>query len=288
MLVDVYEVDSSGQPLVDLLRKDWCLFEHQKMDDAHAKELLSDVLDNGEIVRRTFTATAQFDSESLKQWDELRDEMMHRNRWFLDDPLDLERLRQLLDLLIAPDEELDITWYRARLMADDDPYPLTSMGAPPHRLAGHGRANPAGIPYLYLGSTPSTAVAEIRPHTGELACIAEFSLPSLLAVDLRAPRAQVSPFILSDAGEISQLRADIPLLERLGDELTRPVLPKGAPFEYIPSQYLCEFIKKSGFEGVVYRSSVGDGINMALFEPDSVTPLAVRVHRVERVSVEIS
>jgi len=256
------------------------------MDDAHAKELLAEVLDDGEIVRTLFVPAKQFESKSLKQWDDLRDEMMHRNRWFLDESIDLERLGQLLDLLITPGPDSGQTWFRARLMTDDNPYPPQSMGAPPVHLAGHGRANPAGIPYLYLGSTQGTAVAEVRPHTGDLASVAEFAVPRLLTVDLRAPRTQVSPFILSDSSEISQLRADLPLLERLGTELTRPVLPRGAAFEYTPSQYLCEFIKTRGFDGVIYRSSVGDGINLALFKPDLATVGTVSVHRVARVTVE--
>jgi hypothetical protein len=53
-----------------------------------------------------------------------------------------------------------------------------------------------------------------------------------------APRKGVSPFIVQDPGAIGQLRADLPLLERLGEELTRPVLPSGAAIDYIPSQYL--------------------------------------------------
>jgi hypothetical protein len=243
-------------------------------------------LDDGEIVRMSFSPTTQFDSKSLKQWDDLRDEMMHRNRWFLDESIDLERLRQLLDLLIAPPGDLSSIWYRARLLADARPYPVEEMGAPPPHLAGHGRANPAGIPYLYLGSTEGTAVSEVRPHTGDLACVAEFSVPSLKVVDLRSPRSRVSPFILSDSSEISQLYADLPLLERLGDELTRPVLPRGAAFEYTPSQYLCEFIKTRGFDGVIYRSSVGDGINLALFDPTLATVGIVGVRRIERVVVQ--
>jgi hypothetical protein len=286
MLIEVYEPSPLGRPLVEWLRADWRLFTEPKMDDAHAKELLADVLDDGEVVRQSFIPLSRNDIESLRRWDDLRDEMMHRNRWFLDEPIDLERLRQLLDFLIAP--ELPTTWFRARLLADDEPYPIEMMTAPPHRRAGQGRANPAGIPYLYLGSKPDTAIAEIRPHTGELACVAEFAVPTIRAVDLRDPRAQVSPFILSDSDEVGQLRADLPLLERLGDELTRPVLPHSAAFEYIPSQYLCEFIKKSGFDGVVYRSSVSDGINLALFTPDSVTGSTVSVFHVARVNVEIA
>lgn len=287
ILIDVYEVDEGGRPLVQWLRDDWRLFGHLAMDDAHAKELLADVLDNGEIVRKSFQPSEQYESESLRRWSDLRDEMMHRNRWFLNEPIDLDRLRQLLDMLIAPVEDLPRRWFRARLLADEQPYALEDMGAPPHCLAGHGRANPAGIPYLYLGSEAETAVAETRPHTGERACVATFNVPAIRAVDLRDPRGLISPFILSDAEEVSQLRADLPLLERLGDELTKPVLPRGAAFEYIPTQYLCEFIKKSGFDGVLYRSSVSDGINLALFVPEMAEGVDVSVMHVERVSVKV-
>jgi len=286
-LIGVYEVNEDGQPLVQWLRDDWRLFEHPVMDDAHAKEVLADVLDNGEIVRKQFKPSGQYESESLARWDDLRDEMMHRNRWFLDRPIDLDRLKQLLDMLIASEEEVPRAWFRARLLSSEEPYGIDDMGAPPRRLAGHGRANPAGIRYLYLGSELQTAVAETRPHTGERACVATFTIPAIRAVDLRDPRKQISPFILSDAEGVSQLRADLPLLERLGDELTKPVLPSGAPFEYIPTQYLCEFIKQSGFEGVLYRSSVSSGINLALFTPEAATGGNVSVMHVAKVSVEV-
>ncbi|HHM4207642.1 TPA: RES family NAD+ phosphorylase, partial [Klebsiella pneumoniae] len=154
--------------------------------------------------------------------------------------------------------------------------------------ASHGRANPTGIPYLYLGSMPDTAISEIRPHTGEIATVAEFEIPEeLIIVDLREPRKHVSPFVLSDAQEIGKMRADIPFLEKLGEELTRPVLPRSAAIDYIPSQYLCEFIKKIGFHGVIYRSSVSEGINLALFDPTLATPISISQYDVSRVSVEV-
>lgn len=256
------------------------------MDLAHAKELLGEILDNGKIVRQSFSPSSRYISEGLVQWETLRDEMMYRNRWFLDTDIDTARLSQLLDLLVVQD--LPQKWYRARIRTGDDSFPMGEMGAPPKRLASHGRANPAGIPYLYLGSKPETATAEIRPHTGEVACVADFTIPEIRAVDLRNPRKSVSPFILSDASDIGQLRADLPFLERLGEELTRPVLPQGAAIDYIPSQYLCEFIKKCGFDGVVYRSSVSDGINLALFDPEKAQGGAVALYNVSQVSVVVT
>jgi hypothetical protein len=160
------------------------------------------------------------------------------------------------------------------------------MGVPPKRIASHGRANPAGIPYLYLGSTDETAISEIRPHTGEMACVARFrTADGLKIVDLRRPRTMVSPFLLDDAEDIGRMRNDLPFLERLGDELTRPVIPQSAAVEYTPSQYLCEFIKNGGYDGVIYRSSVSDGINLALFDPTKATCEEVMQYRVARVSV---
>lgn len=284
LLVSIYEPDANGRPLVDWLKLDWALFSHPRLDNAHAKELLSEILDNGEIVRKTFSPSEIYRSVGLVQWETLRDELLYKNRYFIDQSLDEDRLKQLLDHLIADD--LPNTWYRARIMVDDTPYSIDKMGAPPKHLASHGRANPAGIPYLYLGSLPDTAVAEVRPHTGEVACVADFTIAKpLKAVDLRNPRKWVSPFILEDASSIGQLRADIPFLERLGNELTRPVLPRSAAVDYIPSQYLCEFIKKKGFDGVIYRSSVSEGMNLALFNPQQATANSVSLYNITRVSV---
>lgn len=284
MLISIYEIDPDGKPLVEWMKEDWRLFP--KLDAANAKILLADILDNGDIVRRTFSPSQTFTSKGLAQWTTLRDELRYKNRYFLDEALDKERLKELLDHLQA--DYLPAHWHRARMSPSETLFPLKEMGAPPKHLATHGRANPVGIPYLYLGSLPDTAVAEIRPHTGEVACVAKFTLSkAITAVDLREPRKLVSPFILEDANQIGQMRADIPFLERLGEELTRPVLPQSAAIDYLPSQYLCEFIKKSGYDGVVYRSSVSDGINLALFDPSNANASEVVLYNVDRVSVDV-
>lgn len=287
MLISIYEPDPDGKTLVEWMKEDWQLFSHPLMDVAHAKELLSEILDDGDIVRKTFSPSATYKSEGLVRWETLRDELMYKNRYFLDVKLDTDRLVELLDHL--PADDMPERWYRARIMTDGTAYPIDQMGAPPKHLATHGRANPTGIPYLYLGSLPETAAAEVRPHTGEVACVADFTVSAhLKAVDLRNPRKLVSPFLLADASAIGQLRADITFLERLGEELTRPVLPRSAAIDYIPSQYLCEFIKKSGKDGVIYRSSVSSGMNFALFDPAKAVVGKVLLYNISRVSVDVT
>lgn len=289
-LLDIYFHQSvEGRTLVEWFKDDWSMFLHERMDIAHAKELLADILDDGEIVRQLFAPSEKSKSDALQRWDALKNELMHLNRYFPKTEINWERLQQCIGYLLLQESEIPEKWFRARIQQSAQPFSAKEMKAPPKHSASHGRANPAGIPYLYLASTALTAVSEVRPHTGELVSVAEFGIPtSLKIVDLRYPKQTISPFYGEDEDEISSLRGDIEFIAKLGDELTRPVLPRSAAFDYIPSQYMCEFIKKSGFDGVMYRSSVADGINIALFQPDCAHALDITQHQVSRVSVDMA
>jgi hypothetical protein len=285
-LITIYVADPAGKLLVEWLKDDWGIFDHPRMDIPNAKGLLADILDNGEIVREKFSPSERFRSDGLDRWEKLRNELMYTNRYFPDSNIDEDRLESHLSQLRADD--LPKTWFRARLQQGDVIYNVTEMGAPPKRVTSHGRANPPGIPYLYLGSTEETAISEVRPHTGETACVADFSIGAeLVMIDLRNPKKLISPFVLGDEDQIGAMRGDVPFLQRLGEELTRPVLPQGAAIDYVPSQYLCEFIKKAGYDGVIYRSSVSSGMNLALFDPAKATPGAVQQRKVSRVSITV-
>ena len=288
LLIAAYRPDPKGALLVQWFREDWELFVHPCMDDSRVKDLLATILDDGEIVRQTFSPTNDLDAARLSEWEKLRDELMYHNRFFPSTTIDLKRLELLLSHLTLDDDEVPNLWYRARIQNGDAAFTIADMGVPPKRTAPHGRANPAGIPYLYLGSTQAAAISEIRPHTGERACVAAFRTHNLKLVDLRRPRKMVSPFLLEDAEDIGRMRNDLPFLEQLGEELTRPVVPQAAAIDYTPSQYLCEFIKKCEYDGVIYRSSVSDGINLALFDPARAQSGDVMQYQVTRVSVDVT
>lgn len=287
-VTNIYEISSDGQDLVSWFREDWGMFEHSKMDDFRVKDLLSTILDNPSVVRQKFKPSSRFKSDHLERWEKLTDELRKRNRFFPEVEIDFSRLEELLKFLKA--QNLEKQWYRARINSDDTAFSIDKMGAPPVGAASHGRANPPGIPYLYVGSTPKTSISEIRPHTGETATIAEFEIDtsSLAIVDLRAPKKLISPFSLGDEDKIGALRGDIDFLQKLGNELTRPVRPHTAPVEYVPSQYLCEFIKRSNWNGVLYSSSVSDGVNLALFDPEKATPKGTSLWDIDTVIVDAS
>lgn len=63
------------------------------------------------------------------------------------------------------------------------------------------------------------------------------------------------------------------------------IVPRVADLEYLPSQYLCEFVKHIGFDGVVYRSSLAEGDNLAIFQEDKLNRISTSDYRVDAIDV---
>lgn len=286
LVADIYLENDEGDKLVDLLKNDWGLLSDPNLSNEKALSLLSNILEDSEINKKLYVPSPLCRTETLLQWERFRKELKHQNRFFPKYNIDEDKLKIYLDLLAEDSKNMPSRMYRSRISKNGEVFTLDQMGAPPEQKSTHGRANPAGIPYLYLASDVQTAISEIRPHTGETVYVAEFILPDdLKLIDLRNPKKTVSPFVYED--EVSSLYGDIEFLERLGDELTLPVLPSAAAIDYVPSQYLCEFIKACDiYKGVIYRSSVGTGLNIAIFNPESVSKVTVSKYYVEKVTVE--
>ena len=142
MLTSIYELNPDGKLLVQLLKEDWSLFP--KLDLANAKSLLAEVLDDGDIVRRLFSPSQAFRSEGLAAWNTLRDELMFKNRYFLDEALDKDRLSVLLSHLTT--SELPDVWYRARITTSDTGFTLDQMGAPRENLQATAERTPLASP----------------------------------------------------------------------------------------------------------------------------------------------
>ncbi len=291
-LIDIYQPDENGKLLIEWLKEDWLLFEHlgPDADEIYENELLGEILDNREIIRQKFVPLIQDQSELATTWEKLTTELMYSNRFFPDTDFEHIRLEDLFANLIFDQSNHSPKWFRARIKEDGKCYKPSEMGAPPKRVTSYGRANPAGIPYLYLGSTAMTAVAEVRPHPGQVVCVAEFQIESgLQLIDLREPRSLISPFsflLRDEENAIVQLRGgDIKFLESLGQDLSVPVIPTAAAVDYTKSQYLCEFIKKCYYQGVIYSSSVSEGINLALFDPAKAMVGEITEYQITGVSV---
>jgi hypothetical protein len=282
-LRESYKEDETGEAILTLIRRDWGLFSGPGLHDKDAEVLLAELGFEGS---HRWRALAPDRPTSRDQWEEFRDEILRSNRYWPRDILDFARLAELVPSLAMHPNDIGSTWYRARVHEGRRFYDRHELGAPPPDKTRNGRANPAGIPYLYLASSAETAMAEVRPPTGAFVTIGAFEiLPAQEIVDLYQPRNSFSPFRHLEE-DMAIVRADLDFLETLGRELSRPVLPSEADIEYVPSQFVCEYLKSIGYAGVLYQSSQATGVNLALFDAAAAVEIDRSCHIVQTVVVE--
>lgn len=151
---------------------------------------------------------------------------------------------------------------------------------PSKTLATDGRANPKYIPYLYAAREIETALAEIRPR-----------LRTLINVAKIEPTDRLKLFNLAFWGASS---TEYDRLWRLmSSEFSTPV---DAELEdYLASQYLSEFIKSLGFDGVQYYSASrgytentfkGNGVCLVIFSTNKCRAVASRIYRINSIKVD--
>ncbi|MGL6371304.1 RES family NAD+ phosphorylase [Aeromonas hydrophila] len=216
-------------------------------------------------------------------WLEFKKELIHKNRFFPTgniygkmfssfqneiNSIEKNTFIQLIDELCEVREQTDY-FYRARI--SDSALLKKHMGSPPPEKASAGRANPAGIVYLYVAENEDTCIREVRPSIGSTVyistCVAKRSLK---LINLTNPKKRIS--LLKYAGDEMELIINhLALIELFSKELAQPVIPERATLDYIPTQFLCEFIKSiSDYDGITFTSSFGTGENIVLFYPDTV------------------
>lgn len=287
-LVCSYELDDSGLSLAECLKRDWALFEGPLNYDV-ANQLLSDIWGDARIRTSRYVARKSEGMDFLPDWPGLREELVKHRRYFPRGTFNAPRMYSLLEEVELTPEELPSEWYRARIQAEGQPFQAADMGPPPTHLASSGRGNPPGFAYLYLATTLSTAVAEVRPHTAESVSVAAFQVASnARIIDLRHPRRRLSSWAWTNQDRCFKKREMAQFLQVLSDELANPIARLDSESNYAPSQYVCEFIKSCEFDGVLYRSALGPGDNLVLFDAAKAAVGVVMTVRVDHVHVGVA
>lgn len=143
---------------------------------------------------------------------------------------------------------------------------------PPERMkpnadfAGDGRVNPRGIPCLYLASTKEAAMSEVRPWVGSYISLAQLKIMrELTVVDCSKDKRTFSHWLIRSEDLPAQKREEI-VWGEIAYAFSRPVTADEPITEYVPTQILAEAFRAHGYDGIVYRSLLGEGLNVALFD----------------------
>jgi len=150
------------------------------------------------------------------------------------------------------------------------PFPAQRM-FPFRDQATEGRANPKGIPCLYLATERDTAMGEVRPWKGSLVTVGQFkTVEDLRLVNLSLGK----PSKPSYDDEPSPQEQTAAVWAHIDMAFSEPVTPDDRVADYAPTQVLAEMFRKDGADGIAYRSAVGKGLNVALFNLDAVQLLS--------------
>jgi len=183
--------------------------------------------------------------------------------------------------------ELDIPsgklYYRARIVDNNDTFRKLSIcenqvyglvpdesTAPQPDKANAGRANPKGIPCLYLADDRYTAISEVNPYHLSIINVARFQLnTSVKLVDM-------SKYSHQHPNNKGPLRAssDKEMIKALSFSFSKPYRFEKEE-HYLPTQYIAHRIKtlkERQYDGIAYSSLKSNGgMNIVLFDKSHTT-----------------
>lgn len=202
----------------------------------------------------------------------LSEELKSKNYYLLEDKA-LKHFKDVfkkLECTLPKDKE----FFRARLNYRDKAIPMHTMdadwhyspfendeiSAAPPSLAKGGRMNRHGVSFMYVATDEETAISEIRPHPGHYISVGKFNLKRKIKV-LDFSSVSISEYANSD-----KMLDEFLLVETINKLFSSPVTPNEHS-KYTITQFLSDVVRKLGYDGVCFKSSLGNGENYVFFDP---------------------
>jgi hypothetical protein len=218
-------------------------------------------------------------------WDDFVESVKNQNR-FHTNHINLSILERYCSYIRKVYKKGSI-FFRGRISGEDG-IPIAEMGAPSANEATAGRANSAGIRCLYLASDQDTTIHEVRAGFFDYVTIGRFELKEdIVVVDLKAIN-HISPFI--DGCDTKQHAINKEHLNRINMEIGRTLRRSDSILDYIPTQYISDFIKSISYghnpeySGIEYNSTINpSGQNTAIFYPDLFDCVDCEVYHIKEL-----
>lgn len=159
-----------------------------------------------------------------------------------------------------------------------------SFAPPKGKQVGEGRINPSNIRYLYTSSDIETSMLEVRPQPGEYISVAEIELLERVTVFDITTRFST---IYADNEEKEKWINTFPFA--LGALFQKPYIETG---DYYLCQYICEYLKNWGLDGIKFRSSMhrntsAGRVNFTFFEPEKCRAISSKLYYIDGMSISV-
>lgn len=223
----------------------------------------------------------QFSIMKNYKWDDFLVEIKSQNR-FHTDMINTKVLNQFFEPMRKTYLKGNI-FYRARICTDSNGLKVDEMSAPPSKFATAGRANSEGISRLYLADSVETTLHEIRAAAYDFITVGTFKLLEDIEVINFNLIDKISPLFIGI--DLTQQAINRKHLKRIGLEISKPLRRLDSTLDYLPTQYICDYIKSQGYNGVEYSSAMHpEGYNLAVFDKAKLECISTAVYDVQPLS----
>lgn len=279
--------------LKNVLRYEWRVLEG---DSSQAYRLLKAVCarrysDQPELFREPVVVLHMDDEDYLRQneilrnhsWEGFVTELKHRNR-FHTQCVNIDMLKTFIECVREVHRKGEVL-FRARNCSTPKGYRRSEMGAPPCDRATAGRVNPEGISVLYLSDSHETTFCETRSAVYDYVAVGRFVLQKDMAMINLAALDKISPLVGIDRGfDIGQYAVNIEHLRKITSEIAKPLRRQDSALDYLPTQYISDYIRSQGYDGIEFASTMRQGgVNYAIFDETLFKCTKTYVYEIESV-----
>lgn len=284
VLLELYSPTvNSNKTIVDIIQDEWHLFKDKDI----ARVLLADVITTNNLGYSIADFVNYTDEicDRVAVWDRLKTSVKENSRFFTN----MDEFVQYDYLTAGKSLHVGQKLYRSRITPiGQKKIKCDKMGCPPKELATAGRANPIGIPYLYLSDSAKTTYFEVRAVYLDQLSVGTFKIQrELELVDFIY---DVNLFIAYNDGSTSLKEIVIKkkIIDSISEDLSKPLRRYDSELEYVPTQLICEYCKRIvGADGISFESSLHKGgRNYVLFDDSSAKCVRVESHEITKIDID--
>lgn len=281
-LLGLFEKNENGRPISTIIEQDWNIFS----SIASSNKILEDILDRNKFAYsiNDNVSYIQDVKECLNVWDELKNEVQTQKRYFPK----IESFDWASYIKGNFKATKGTVYYRSRVIpADKDHLTSKEMSCPPAAKATAGRANPIGIPYLYLCDDIDTTFYEIRAVYLDKVSVGRFVIQrDLDLVNFNIDTNLFYAFNSENNDSLIEVIKHKILFKKISADLSKPLRRYDTEIEYVPTQLICEYCKHNGADGVMFKSSLHrSGTNIVLFNKDDAKCTKVYTKEITNVTI---
>ena len=274
---------NSNKTIVDVIQNEWHFFKDKDV----AKVLLADVIEANNLSYSIADFVDYTDDICIRiaAWDRLKTSVKEKSRFFTN----MDEFAQYNYLTAGKSLHVGQKLYRSRITpVGQKKIKCDKMGCPPKEMATAGRANPIGIPYLYLSDSAKTTYFEVRAVYLDKLSVGTFRIErELELVDFIY---DVNLFLAYNDGTTSLKEIVIKkkIIDAISEDLSKPLRRYDSELEYVPTQLICEYCKRIvGADGISFESSLHKGgRNYVLFDDSSAKCVRVDSHEITKIDID--